>query len=203
MKLHNIYFGIFAILLSNSAWSAYLYAEQTYDNGASSSTIFNVEIVDVTGVQTIRTVGTEYDSPESFYSATFTSPSGFTYSVTPAAILGIVDVYVDTPYADLASGIPTGIVWYHYLLDSTVLAANCTTGECINEAPTQFSEFAIWTGTSYPSTLISINAGTLNISLTSVPLPPSIILFASAILSGFAVRKYNQAPQCDAAKLRA
>jgi len=189
MKLKLLIGCLACTLYSSVAQSLMLLAEQTYENGAYSSATLNVEIIDNSGTPTIRTIGIGFDSPDSFFEGTFVSQSGYTYTFDETAVLGFEDVYVDTPLSDLASGIPTGTVWYHFFLDKDILASGCITSQCYDEAPTQFSEFAIWSGTSYPSDLVSLNANNLRISLTAVPLPTAAILFSSSIALLFGFRK--------------
>ncbi len=181
------YFLIFSMTIFgiNNVKAALLTADQSYENGASSSIVMEVELTDVDGTLTLMTVGSGIDSPDSFISGTFVSESGFIYSFDESAIIDIIDAYVNTPFSDLGgSGIATGIVWYHFTLDTAILSANCYTSECFFETPSEFSEYAIWQPSFF------LNTGPVSISLTSVPLPSTFILFVSGLLSLFWSKKW-------------
>lgn len=172
------FFGI------SNVGAALLTASQSYQNGASSSIVMNVEIADLNGTPTLMTSGVGINSFDSFVSGTFISESGYVYSFDENAIINLIDAYVNTPLSDLANGgFATGTVWYHFTLDTSILNTVCNTADCFSETPSEFSEYAIW------QPYFSINSGPVAISLSNVPLPPSLFLFLSSLFPLFWFKK--------------
>ena len=182
MKSIHFLATIAILLTSNPALSALIKAEQTYDNGASSYTIFNVDVTIVNGAERFITAGAGINSPDSFVMGSYTSPSGYTYDFNASAILEFIDVYVNTPTSDLVNGFSTGEVFYHYTLDASILASNCSTLACIDEAPKQLSEVAIYPDTTYPATAIAYSTNGYSVKLSAVPLPNSLALLLPGLV---------------------